>query len=64
MESLIITDRYRTPVVAEQRTDGGVVRAAPANFIALNRAELDRLVSFVRDEPRLGTLQRFPVTSD
>ena len=29
MDALIITDRYETPVVAEQRTDGGVVLRGP-----------------------------------
>jgi hypothetical protein len=56
-DSIIVSDRYRTPVTAEKREAGGVVLRAARSWIALNEAELDRVVAFARNEARL---QCFP----
>jgi hypothetical protein len=31
-------------------------------YVVLDAAELDQLLAFVRDEPQLGRIERFPVT--
>jgi hypothetical protein len=44
--------------MAEKRDDGGVVLRCARAWIALSEAELDRVISFARNE---ATLQRFPM---
>lgn len=58
-DSIIVTDRYRTPIVAEKRDQGGVVLRGPRSWLALSANEFDRLVTFVRNEP---TIQRYVMT--
>lgn len=61
-DSLIISDPYRSPITAQKRQDGGVVLRGSRSMMILSEAELDRVVEFVRDEPRLGQLQRYTMT--
>lgn len=58
-DSLIVSDPHRTPITAQKRQDGGVVLRGTRCMLILSEAELDRVIDFVRDEPRLGQLQRF-----
>jgi hypothetical protein len=53
MDSVVISDAYRTPIVAQKRTDadGGVAIRGPKSVLILSDSELDRLVAFVRGEP-------------
>lgn len=47
-DSVVITDRYRVPVVAQKRTDtekGIVLRGQFHHVLILSESELDRLVS-------------------
>ncbi|OBB86060.1 hypothetical protein A5781_06115 [Mycobacterium sp. 852002-30065_SCH5024008] len=70
MDSIIVTDRYRTPITAEKRDRGGVVLRGPRSWIALSAVEFERLVEFVRScgmaastgsgGRRLGRIERFP----
>lgn len=62
-DSLVVSDRYRVPIVAERHHDssGGVILRRGNAFIILSESELDRLVSFARDEPAKVRVQRFPV---
>jgi hypothetical protein len=55
--AIIVSDGDRSPIVAERRTDNGVVLRSGRSVIALNAAELDRVVRFSRRE---AVLQRFP----
>jgi hypothetical protein len=57
-DSIIVSDRYRTPVVAQKRAKGGIILRSARSWIALNEDELDRVVAFARNEARL---QCFPV---
>ena len=68
-DSLVISDRYRTPIVAQRHFDDprGVVLRTHKSWLVLSGAEFDRLVGFVRNE---ATLQRYvmapiksPITS-
>lgn len=54
-DEMTISDRYRMPVVAQRRDDipGGVVIRTAKSWLILNKAEFDRLVTFVRNEPRI-----------
>jgi hypothetical protein len=45
---------HRGPITAQKREDGGVVLRSHKSWIALSEAELQRLISFVYDAPRLG----------
>jgi hypothetical protein len=57
-----ISDRWRTPIVAEKRQDGGIaIRGYFRGIVALSPAELDRLFSFAHD---LGVLRRFPMAPE
>jgi hypothetical protein len=62
-ESLVISERYRTPITAQRHMDDpdGVVLRTAKSMLILSGAEFDRLVEFVRDEPRLGKLIAFPM---
>jgi hypothetical protein len=60
-ESILVSDRFRSPVTAEKRDNGGIVLWGPRSMIVLGRSELERLFDFAFDRPRLGTLQRYPV---
>jgi hypothetical protein len=59
-DSIIVSDRYRTPVTAEKRDNGGVVLRSARSWIALNAEELNRVVTFARNE---ATLRCYPVAS-
>lgn len=59
-DSLIISDRWRIPVTAQLREDGGVVIRTPGkDTMLLSQTELARLMQFV--SPQLGRLERFPI---
>jgi hypothetical protein len=60
-DSTIISDPLRVPITAQKCEGGGVVLRGRRNYIALNDAEFDHLVAFVRNEARL---MRYPVGSD
>jgi hypothetical protein len=47
-DSLIFSDRFRSPVTAQRRESGGVVLRSHKSWIALSDSELERLFSFVR----------------
>jgi hypothetical protein len=54
-----ISDRWRTPIIAEKREDGGIaIRGHFHGIVALSPAELQRLFNYAHD---LGVLQRFPM---
>jgi len=55
----VISDRYRVPVVAQRRTEGGVVLRRGAHKLVLSNTELDRLVKFARTDARLQ-IYRYP----
>ena len=56
-DQTVITDRWRSTVIAQRRKDGGIVlRGHFTNIIALSDTELERLFGFIND---LGVLQRF-----
>jgi hypothetical protein len=57
----VISDPLRTPVVAELREAGGIVIRRGGRYIALSETELDRLVTFVRNESPNARLQRFAI---
>jgi hypothetical protein len=63
-DSAIISDPYRSPIVAQKRTDsdGGVaIRGPRSGVLILSEPEVDRLVAFARDESRRARLQRYPM---
>jgi hypothetical protein len=45
--ALVISDRLKATVVAEMRSDGGVLLRQGPRFMQLTRAEVDRLWNFV-----------------
>jgi hypothetical protein len=49
----MVSDRYHSPVTAEKREAGGVVLRSARSWIALSAAELDRVVTFARNEPHI-----------
>ncbi len=51
-DSITISDRWRSPIVAQKRADGIVLRTSAA-WLLLSSAELDRLFAFVRNEPHI-----------
>jgi hypothetical protein len=56
-DQTVITDRWRTPVIAQRRKDGGIVlRGYFTNIIALSDTELERIFSFAHDQ---GVPQRY-----
>jgi hypothetical protein len=60
-DSVTISDRWRTPVIAQGRKDGGIgLRGHFTNLLALSDSELERLFSFARD---LGVLRRFSMAA-
>jgi len=62
IDSAIISDPLRVPITAQRKSDGCVIiRGHRSNTLILSESELSRLISFTRDEPRLGKLQRYPV---
>lgn len=65
-DSVIITDQYRVPVIAQKRTDsetGVVLRGHFHHVLILSEAELDRLFAFVNDEPPRARIQRYVVNA-
>lgn len=60
--SVVISDPYRVPIIAQKRTDadkGVVLRGLFHHVVVLSDDELDRLISFARNEPRI---QRYPIS--
>jgi hypothetical protein len=60
----IISDPGRTPVVAERNRDcpGGVaLRGAFKSVVVLSPTEIQCIVDFASDAPKLGELQRYVV---
>jgi hypothetical protein len=56
-DSRVISDRWRTPIVAHRQHDGGVaLRSGGSGLLILSPAELERLFSYAND---LGVLRRF-----
>ncbi|WP_407689816.1 hypothetical protein [Mycobacterium sp. HUMS_1102779] len=55
-ETLVISDRFRSPISVRRRTDaeGGIVIRNHRHAMLLSRSELDRLIQFVH-----GPLQRY-----
>jgi hypothetical protein len=62
-ESVVIGAGYRTPTIAQRRENGGLLLRQGGRFIILDAAELGEVLAFVRDEPQLGRIERFPVTA-
>jgi hypothetical protein len=60
-EAILVSDRFRSQVTAEKRENGGLVLWGPRSMIVLSRSELDRLIEFANDTPRLGQLATFPM---
>ncbi len=56
-DSITISDRWRSPIVAQKRADGIVLRTSAA-WLILSSAELDRLFAFATNRPHI---QRYPV---
>lgn len=46
-DAQVISDRFRTSVVAQRRIEGGVVIRGPRSYIVLSDAEFKRLREFV-----------------
>ena len=61
MPDAIVINGRRTPTTAQRRENGGVVLRQGHRFVALDGAEFQLVIDFVRDEPQLGKLARFPV---
>jgi hypothetical protein len=58
-DSMVISDRWRTPITAQPQRDGGIaLRSGRSGLLILSPAELQRLFKFAND---LGVLQRFPM---
>ncbi len=59
-DSVVISDRFRAPVIASRQDSGGVVLRIPSRntLVILSAAEVRRFVSFAND---LGVLQKHPV---
>jgi hypothetical protein len=60
-DSIVISDRYRSPIVAQNRNDSGggiVLRPSRGWPIIMPDAELDRLFAFAPDKAHI---QRFQV---
>jgi hypothetical protein len=58
-ETLVISDRWRVPMTAQRREDGGIVIRTPGkDTLLLSQSELVRLMELV--QPQLGRLERFP----
>jgi hypothetical protein len=57
----VISDPHRVPITC-QRIDGArvLIRTPGRPVLIFSESELDRLFTFVRNEPQLGRLQRFP----
>lgn len=61
IDTLVISDRWRVPMTAQRRDDGGIVIRTPGKgTLLLSQSELVRLMEFVR--PQLGQLYRFPAS--
>ncbi len=59
MDAVVISDPYRSPIPAQRKDGGGVVIRTPKSALLLSESDMDRVIAFVGDEPRLGQLQRF-----
>lgn len=59
-ESIVVSERFRSPVIAEKRDGGGVVLRSARHWIALSPEELDRVVAFAGNRAHI---QRYPVGS-
>lgn len=62
-DAVIISDPLRTPVTAQRLEDNRIIIRAPGRVMLFSDAEMARLIDFVRNEPQLGHLQRFPVVA-
>jgi hypothetical protein len=56
MDSAIISDPYRQPIVAQQKDGGGIILRGPGAPLILSQAEVERLVDFANG---LGRIQVF-----
>lgn len=62
-DTIVISTKYRTPTTATRRDTGGVVLRQGHRYVALDAGELDAVVEFANDAPRLGELQCFPIAT-
>ena len=62
-DAVIISDALRTPVTAQRLDDSRIIIRAPGRVMIFSEAEMSRSIDFVRNEPQLGHLQRFPVVA-
>lgn len=60
MPDAIVINGHRSPTTVQRRDSGGLVVRQGGRYVLLDAAELDQLLAFVRDEPELGKLARFP----
>ncbi len=60
MPDAIVINGHRSPATVQRRDSGGLVVRQGGRYVLLDAAELDQLLAFVRDEPELGKLARFP----
>jgi hypothetical protein len=61
MPDAIVINGRRTPTTVQRRRDGdGLLVRQGHRYVVFDAAELDQLLAFVRDEPELGKLARFP----
>lgn len=60
MPDAIVINGHRSPTTVQRRDSGGLVVRQGGRYVLLDAAELDQVLAFVRDEPELGKLARFP----
>ena len=60
MPDAIVINGHRSPTTVQRRDSGGLVVRQGGRYVLLDAAELDQLLAFVRDQPELGKLARFP----
>jgi hypothetical protein len=60
-DAIVVGTRFRAPTTASRRENGGVVLRQGHRYVALDATEFQLVVDFVRDEPELGQLARFPI---
>jgi hypothetical protein len=57
-DTVVISDPCRQPIIAPRHRKGdGVILRGAKTMLILSKAEFDRLVAFVRDEPVKARLQ-------
>jgi hypothetical protein len=61
-DSIVISDRWRTPIIASRQDGGGIVLRSPGRhaMTILSADELQRLFDFAHT-PQLGRVERFPM---